>query len=153
MKLLLACIVAVFSSGAAMAEGWSTLSGTNKNGALIFVEPAWDSDHPPTRDYSTPENRELYWVTLYKGGSAGEVPPITYKDQPCRFKENNEGQRIEFSCQKGSQSPLSGATYKIVPNKNPEDCSYESLYVCIRGCGGGNVPAQMVKSWWECESE
>jgi hypothetical protein len=43
-----------------------------------------------------------------------------------------------------------GVTYKIVPNKNPEDWSFESRYICVSGCKRHDAPPVMIMRYWEC---
>lgn len=150
MKKLIAAIAFLVVTHPCIAAGWSDLSGKNRNGDTVNVYPAWDADYPPSRDYSIEENREFFYVDVYKGGKASEETPKTYKDQRCKFKEDKAGERIQFSCEKSGKSPLSGAKYKIVPNKNPDDCSYLAKYICIRGCDDTATPRTMTKSHWEC---
>lgn len=149
MKKIFAAVALAIIVSPCLAEGWSDLSGKNRNGDTINVYPAWDADN--SRDYSIEENRELFYVDVYKGGKASEGTSRTHKDQRCKFTEDKAGNRIRFSCENSGKSPLSGATYRIVPNSNPEDCSYQAEYHCISGCDSPTTPRIMTKSYWECE--
>ncbi len=150
MKKSIVTIALLVISHPCVAAGWSDLSGKNRNGDLIYITPAWEADPNSSRDYSIEANRELFYVDIYKGGKVSEQTPKTYEDLRCKFQKNKVGQDIQFSCQTSGKSPLSGATYRIVPNKNPKDCSYAAKYICIHGCDDPATPRTMNKSHWEC---
>ena len=142
MRSIIASVL-ILLSGTAMADGWSDLGGVNGSGEYISVYPASiESENSP------PEDADLFKVLQYKDAKARESPKTF--EQRCMFKHNRAGDRIAFECKKG-QSPLAGATYKIVPSEDPGNCDYEAIYVCVAGCRSKRTPTTMVKHWWECE--
>jgi len=147
MKALLLILMLSTLSAAVQAEGWSDLVGKNKAGDLIVPIPA-RLDHP--MDSIENPGPDSFNIHVFKGGQLSDKTDTNYKNQRCKFEQNTEGWRIRFSCAKDGISPLAGVTYKIVPNKNPEDCSYESRYICVSGCKRHDVPPVMIKSYWEC---
>lgn len=154
------------------ASGWPDLSGVNKNDVTVYVHPAWDGgDDGSGRDYSKEENRKYYEISLH---SHGKTILTTFKDQICNFKENPAKERVSFSCVKSKESmacyfeinsknelentscdenvatPLSGVTYKIVPNNTDDFWSYEAEYICVSGCNiDPMTPQRMYQDHWE----
>ena len=141
MILLHACVV--------HADGWSNLSGKNTQGAEIIVGPSQltDDDYVPNPKgpgfVPKPESYSYYDVFVSLGQKVE-----TYERQKCDFVERS-GVRVTFSCSSSGSSPLAGTTYKIIPNPK-NDCSYESKFVCVKGCVNASTPKTMLKDWWEC---
>ncbi len=62
---------------------------------------------------------------------------------------NEEG----IQCKSNGRSPLAGASYKMVGNPDPKDCSYAVSYKCISGCDGKSVPLELFEDFWECRNQ
>lgn len=149
MNIRLTLILFLFIVTNANAEGWGDLQGKNSNGDIVDVYPAQIEDF--TRDYSLPENHNLFFVNVYKQGKGTIAERTTnYRDQRCWYKIDSLGKLVELYCENSGKSPLSGARYKIVPNKNENDCSHEAKYICIGGCDKSITPKELTKSYWEC---
>jgi hypothetical protein len=147
MKLALVVLLLVVLPVAVQAEGWADLSGKNKAGDLVVPIPA-HADHP--MDSIQNLGPDSFNIHVFKGGKVSEETDTNYKDKKCKFDQNRDGLSVRFSCAKDGISPLAGVTYKIVPNKDPQDCKYESRFICVSGCGRRDVPLEMIKSYWEC---
>jgi hypothetical protein len=152
MIKVLVAIFGLLITFSCLASGWSSLGGRNNVGDEISIYPFWDSWEAAsgTVSYNPDTDSNLYYVDVKKGGVNSEKTNQTYRDLRCEFKRNNSGEPNEFSCKKGGKSPLSGTTYKIVPNKNPKDCSFQAMFICTHGCNEATRPRKMTQSHWEC---
>ena len=152
---ILAVILASFlMASKSTAAGWGNLEGENRKSEVINVHPEWDTweELQAGKDFSVEKNNELYYVYVWKGKGTSRKKIATHKHQRCKWQLNKEGtDRQFFSCEKSGISPLSGARFKIVWNPKPDDCSYESKYVCISGCSDPSTPRIMFQSHWECD--
>lgn len=153
MKANIAIVCMLLIADESIADGWADLGGRNSRGEDVGVVPAWEADSSSSRDFSLPENLELFYVYVSRPADRPNMDPTliaTYKDVRCRFKKDSRGNEIEFLCDKTGTSPLSGARYKIVPNKNPNDCNFFAKYICVEGCSAIATPKEMLKSHYEC---
>jgi hypothetical protein len=129
-------------SEAVFAAAWADLGGTSDNGDYIGIAPC---DEDPL-GCSDPPPKEGFAVFIRKKSAKGSGK--YYERQRCTFTTNKSGGR-RLTCTEGD-SPLAGVTYKIIPNKNPHDCSYEEKFICIKGCNKPSVPRVLTKSFLEC---
>lgn len=137
-----------------LASGWGDLSGKNGRGEVVGVHPEWDTweELQAEKDFSLEENKDLYYVYVWKGRGTSRKEIATHKHQRCTYELDKEGMdRRFFTCEKSGVSPLSGTRYKMVENPKPGDCSYETKYVCVGGCGAPSTPREMFQSYWECD--
>lgn len=137
MRNYVAGFVLFVIANTCMASGWADLHGKSRNGVLIYIEPAWEHEFPPSP-------KGGYYIRVYKDGDTNSSS-ITYKNQKCKLTDDY------LSCDKNGKSPLAEVKYKIVPNENPSDCSYANKFICIEGCNNNpNTQQTMQQSHWEC---
>jgi hypothetical protein len=129
----------------AVADGWGDLGGTTKMGDYIGVSPC---DEDPL-SCSNPPPQDGFAVFIRKKDEKG--PGHYFKSQKCRFSYDQIGP-VRLTCTEGD-SPIAGVTYKIAPNKDPNDCGFEYEYICITGCDKTGVPRVLYQSYWECSDE
>jgi hypothetical protein len=77
----------------------------------------------------------MWDILFYKGGKTDASNAKKYTDLRCKLKVSKKDidLPIELACEKSGTSPMSGTSYKIVPNKNPQSCGYRYLYICLEG--------------------
>jgi hypothetical protein len=152
MKRIITAAIFLITTQSCLAAGWGDLSGKNKYGDLIDVFPAVIDGDP--QDYRKEDGSEMFDVLFYKGGNLAASNAKKYTDLRCKLKLSKKDVYlpIELACEKSGKSPMSGTTYKIVRNKNLEDCSYEFMYICTRGCDNPVVPQRMMQNYWECSA-
>lgn len=154
MKKITFLLISVVLNTACFASGWESLNGENESGEMISITPAWDTWEVAsgTVSYNPDIDGDLFYVDVEKSSwlGLGKSTKTTYKDLRCEFENNKSGERIRFLCKKSGKSPLSGTSYKIVPNKNPRDCSYQAIFICTQGCDRPATPRKLTQAHWEC---
>lgn len=125
-------VVMVFTSATAYGAGYGGARGKNRLGQTIHIQ-----QEVGLRIYI--ENKsEREWVGGYNF------------DEECREILDDKQYVKEIVCKKNGKSPLAGATYKVIPNPNQNDCDYAATYKCIDGCQEKRVPLEIVEGTWEC---
>ena len=146
MKRLPLLVALLLLGPAALAEGWSELSGATATGGRVEVSPSreWESS---SRNYSLPENGNLYHVVVFESLVKSYSQARIFKDQRCIFSWGGRSNNwTAFTCSKSGTSPLAGTAYKAVPIRS---CEYKSVLVCVRGCGWPDVPKRLNYRWSE----
>lgn len=145
MKRLLLLVALLLLCSAALAEGWSELWGVAESGERVEVSPSrdWES---PTKDYSRPENQDLYNVVVFKKGAKSYSQASIFKDELCKFARDRDDGWVGFACAKGGTSPLAGVAYKVLSIRS---CDYKYVLICVKGCGRRGAPKRMHYRWSE----
>jgi len=138
----IATAVLILSASICLADGPTTISGTNDSGERITVHQEY-FDYGPEGTPWGPNQYHTVKVTK------GEKLVHSYEKQLCGSNELGYRPGWRFSCRKEGTSPLAGTTYSFV--KELPDCQ-GYLFACTQGCGA-RAPRELVKEPWECNTD
>ena len=140
--LIIVCLIPT----QALADGWTSISGKNKNGASVN----WSYVYDPSvhHEYEVTPNQvseDAHGTTLSAPITvlSNTSRPVTYKSQICTFEYDVH----EFSCSKDGTSPLAGAVY--IMTTDPGECG-GTIYTLKKGTGKRDAPRRMYQPPWEC---
>jgi hypothetical protein len=120
----------------AFAEGWTSITGKNRQGVLVQWDYEDDSGDAPK---DARGRTVLASVTVVNRDSHN----IVYEHQVCTFSTEWD----VFSCAQDGTSPLAGAVYAVTAD--PRDCG-GYIYTLKKGTGRVDAPRKMHRDQYEC---
>jgi hypothetical protein len=140
-------LMLAFTPAVCFADGYGGAEGLNRAGETLHIEAGdegltlYVQKSPDDRAWADP-SRERYSMNR-------ECPDFD-------LRHNATGET--FTCSPNQDFPLSGATYKVGTSSKWRSCDVapyfdkgdDTVYVCVRGCGGKRTPKIFHVTPWEC---